>query len=71
MSFEEIGCEEITRRDEEGKGAPEDLTSASTEHLALAVEEQTSAIWREFKAAGIEIPYPQREVRVFKGAAIE
>ncbi len=29
------------------------------------------AIWREFKAAGIEIPYPQREVRVFKGAAIE
>jgi small-conductance mechanosensitive channel len=28
-------------------------------------------IWREFKAAGIEIPYPQREVRVYKGAAIE
>jgi small-conductance mechanosensitive channel len=23
-------------------------------------------IWREFKAAGIEIPFPQREVRVLK-----
>ncbi|MBI5900824.1 MAG: mechanosensitive ion channel [Rhodocyclales bacterium] len=29
------------------------------------------AIWREFKAAGIGIPYPQREVRVLQGAAIE
>lgn len=29
------------------------------------------AIWRQFKAAGIEIPYPQREVRVIKGAGIE
>jgi small-conductance mechanosensitive channel len=26
-------------------------------------------IWREFKRAGIEIPYPQQEVRVLNGAA--
>jgi small-conductance mechanosensitive channel len=26
-------------------------------------------IWRDFKAAGIEIPYPQREVRVIGESA--
>ena len=26
------------------------------------------AIWRAFQEAGIEIPYPQREVRVLAGA---
>jgi len=26
-------------------------------------------IWREFKAAGIEIPYPQREIRLIGGKA--
>ena len=29
------------------------------------------AIWREFKQAGIFIPFPQREVRVVKGEGIE
>jgi small-conductance mechanosensitive channel len=29
------------------------------------------AIWREFKRAGISIPFPQREVRVIKGEGIE
>lgn len=28
------------------------------------------AIWREFQRAGIEIPYPQREVRMLKDAII-
>jgi len=27
------------------------------------------AIWRAFKAAGIGIPYPQREVRLVKGSS--
>ena len=27
------------------------------------------AIWREFKAQGIEIPYPQREVRLLGDSA--
>ena len=26
------------------------------------------AIWRAFQEAGIEIPYPQREVRILPGA---
>ena len=29
------------------------------------------AIWREFRQAGISIPFPQREVRVVKGEGIE
>jgi hypothetical protein len=28
------------------------------------------AIWREFKQAGISIPFPQREVRIVKGAGM-
>jgi small-conductance mechanosensitive channel len=27
------------------------------------------AIWRAFQEAGIEIPYPQREVRILPGAS--
>ena len=27
------------------------------------------AIWKSFKAAGIEIPYPQREIRLIGGGA--
>ena len=43
-------------------------TSASVADAGIAASEVTRAILERFRASGIQIPFPQREVRLLQGA---